>query len=301
LTKPILLYLLTVGGLAFVYVLVQYIRSEMLPGARRLRKNDQKKETAEIEAADSVEDGLDRWVRIILSPAMYKRIELFLSQNGQSYEWTVPKAIRNIVVSVFIGFFFSGLLTLMYFSAPNASIGLIAIAVITLPFYPIMPILIFKSGRKDFVTKIIYETPELLDILEAELVRGSGNVEIALERAQRDLEGVLRNVMKSAYTYLLKSKYDYAGTYDLIEKQINVPLYDQVCKTLKQYHLTGKAQKSLGAIQRSCRTEIKRTIRQQTMQKNLLITVVAMGILVNLLLLIGVPLLSHMMNVQFVR
>jgi len=60
LTKPILLYLLTVGGLAFVYVLVQYIRSEMLPGARRLRKNDQKKETAEIEAADSVEDGLDQ-------------------------------------------------------------------------------------------------------------------------------------------------------------------------------------------------------------------------------------------------
>lgn len=291
-----LYYILICIGLLIAYYTFLYIRSELLPGARRLRKERDGRETG---VDDTIALRIDLWVKTIVKKEIYDWLFIYLSKNGQSHDWTVPKAIRNIVVSLFIGIFFSGFFTLIYFTVPDANIGLLLLAIITLPMYPAMPLLLFKSRRNDFVAKIIYQTPELLDILEAELVRGSGNMETALERAQEDLDGELRMIMRHAYQHLQINRGDYDGACTIIEQTISIPLYDQVTQLLKQYRMTGRAKRNIDTLQKSCRVLINTTIRKQTQQKNLLITIVTIGILINLAILIGVPILYYMLNTQF--
>ncbi|MGN7457455.1 hypothetical protein ACTHPH_21810 [Paenibacillus pasadenensis] len=287
------LYVVLCAVASIAFLVLPMIRAAFLPAARRMRRELREPTRNEFEVA-----GIDGFVQRILPAGWYGRLESYLIRNGQSYDWSPGKAIRNLAVSTLIGLAFSFFMVLSYFTFPERHVSFILIAILMLPVFPLLPILNFRMGRQDFVTRIIYQTPEFLDILETDLVHGTGNVETALTRARRELDGALQGVIEKAYLHLQHVPGDYPGAGEIIRKHIQVPLYDQMTHILSQYQLTGRAKRNIETLQRSCRVEIAGVIKKQTQKKNLLLTIVTMGLLVNLILLIGVPILFYMLDVQ---
>ncbi len=287
----VLLFLIVLVSLILLIAVFDRLRSWMLPAYRRMNRNERIEEHGE---QYQIGQRIDQWVRSIVPPHLYHKAEMYLSRNGQSSEWTVTKLIRSIVVASISGLLVCGLLILIYFSVPGVNPILILLALMMPPLYTMFPFLLFKSERKDFLARIMYQTAEFLDILEDELVRGSGSIEIALNTASAEMEGELRAILRKATKFLLKNPGNLEGTCKIIEEHIADPLYDQITLMMRQYHITGKAKSSLESLKKTCRKELERVHRQQTRDKSLMITVVSLGVIANLALLIGVPMLSRL-------
>lgn len=286
---------LVLSCLLLTYLFLQ-LRVLVLPAYRRMARNEKVKEYGQNY---KIGDRLDAWVKSVVPPLLYRKAELYLSRNGQSREWTVTKLIRSVVVASLSGLLVLFLLTLMYYSIPDANPGVLVMAILALPLYVAFPFLLFNSDRSDYLSKIIFQTPEFLDILHAELVRGSGSIDGAISEAASVMDGELRYVLLQASKFARNNPGNIEGLCTEIENHVNHPLYNRISLMLKQFHLTGRADSNIRALQDSCRNEVEKVHRQRTRLQTMMITIVALGVIANLALLIGVPMISKILNIEF--
>jgi len=289
-----LLYGIVLLVLGLLYFFIDSARGLFLPGIRRMAKNERKK-----DQLPPMGSRLETWVKSSLPAKTYENIELFLARNGQGSEWTVGKFARNLIGATLLGIVVCFLLILIYFTMDNANPLLIIIGLLSLVLYPLFPIFMFRAGRSDFLAKIILQTPEFLDILDAELVRGSGNIETAIFDAAHDMEGELKVLLRKVQRLLQKEPGNLDGMCKMIENHVAHPLYDQITLMFRQYNITGKAKSNIESLQKTCRIEIQGLHRSQTRQKTTLISVVAIGIIGNLAILVLLPIVGRMMDFQY--
>ncbi|KZE78175.1 hypothetical protein AV654_19560 [Paenibacillus elgii] len=296
--KDILYIAIVVMVVLLVWMAIQSLREALLPGFRRFQRRSQGKDD---QSSLSLSERYEHWLKKNLPESAYKWIENLLYQTGQSYNWTVGKAVRSITVSFLIGFlfFFFDLLLFLAANSPNRYL-LLVVGFLVLVTAPWIPIIKFKSERRDFVSRIIYQTPQYIDILESELVYGQGSIESSFEAAKNELDGELKLIMDEAHKHVLVERSVRGALDDIIKTRINHKLYDQIVVALHQYSVTNKAEKMMKSLHMSAKTAVNETIRKQTSQKNLTITVVSIGILINLTLLVGVPLLLNMLGMAVI-
>lgn len=283
--KQIIFSILVVLVLVLFSFVIKYVHHLILPGRWRLKYK-----------RNIIDKNLLPWdekmelvIRRVLPEQFRNWLKNKLYQTGQSYEWTVDKAIRMI----FIGFLVGAAASLFNIFAFLSTLNFVLLlnAVVAIIIGPLLPLLIFQSERSDFIARIIYQTPEFLDILETELVRGTGDIAIALQSAKDVLTGELRLILEESFFLIEEKNGGINNGLELIKTRINHPIYDQIIDALKQYQNTGKAKKILEILHDSIKEEVEEITKKQTSKKNIYLSIAAVGLLINLGILVGVPLL----------
>lgn len=274
------------------YYLLTYLRLAFLPGRKQL---NEKRKRYDIKGGNaSLGDLVAHLTQVIIPKALYTRIETFIYQTGQFNEWTVPKVIRAIIVSFL--FSLTGVVLILILYASVKSWFLLIFAFLIAVIVPFYPLIIFRLERSEYIKRILFQTPEMLDIFESELVHGSGSIEMALKACVTELDGDLKRIMMDAYREIQKSNRGLHHGLKIIKDRVSHKIYDQFILMIEQYMLVGRASKMIDNLQSSLRIEINKIIKEETTKKNIMVLLVAIGIIVNLAILTCVPIFVQIVS-----
>lgn len=258
-----------------------------LPGVKRLDKYHK-----EFNPSLSYKFKFVTKLKEIIPSNTYQRIEDWLYLTGQISTWNVSKLLAFELVSLIAGIITSLFLLTVSGFHPLAFI----LAFVLIIGMPAIPLLSFYLERNKFLTRTLYQAPEFIDVLEKELVQGSGNPMEALLRAEEELVGELKLIVKDINKYLSRNAGDFRQALHLLKRRVNHPIFDQIELVIVTGYDTGRMQKMFSTLHKNCKDAIEEIIKKETTKKNLIIACVTMGLLVNFFLLFGIPFLLDILD-----
>lgn len=159
-----------------------------------------------------------------------------------------------------------------------------------------LPSLYILSSKKQHITRLVFSAGDFIDVLQKEIVYGSGSPQIALEKAKDESSGALRTILIEVNKQLEKDKGNYHQALTYLEKSAPHPLYKDVVLVLNTGYESGRFEKMFRSLQRSCKSTISEYIRKQTAARGLTITGVALILVMNMLILLMYPMLVTLLD-----
>ncbi|MFT9494229.1 MULTISPECIES: hypothetical protein [Bacillota] len=253
-----------------------------LPGMKRFRKNYRK----QIGLPVTYKDKSNKLIKNLVPKNIYDKLNDLLYQTGQiSDDWTVEKLIKNMAFMVFFGI----VLSFVFLSLSDFHPGMILISFVLVLCLPFGPIIIFYSKRNEYLSRMLYAAPDFIDVLEKEMVNGTGNPFKALEMAEKELIGELKIVLQGMNKALEKDKGNLNGAIHLLKRRVNHQLFDQIQLVITTGYDSGRYMKMFTSLHKSSKSAIEEVVRKQTARKNLLLACVGIGLVLNFSLLFLVP------------
>ncbi|MEK5394009.1 hypothetical protein NSQ59_27295 [Margalitia sp. FSL K6-0131] len=287
--KYLVLLLICLTVLIISTIVGKQIYVQGLPGIKRIRKNTAINENR----AFSIKDKWYNFIKKMFPESMYKKFENLLYQTGRHKEsWTVEQVI-NYMLLILISMC---LITVIFIKIAQNNPIMIVISIILTIMSPFMLIILTFMKRKEYIQRILYETPELIDVLEKEMVNGSGNPFHALEKAAEETTGDLKIILVDVNKELEKDKGNLIKGLQLLKTRINHSIYDQISMALSSGYDSGKYQKMFTLLHNNTRTITTEMIKKQTAEKNVLLACFSLGLLINFMMLFSIPILIQMLG-----
>ncbi|CAF1786672.1 hypothetical protein NRS6110_04277 [Bacillus subtilis] len=285
--KTLLLGAVALAFLTLLIVFVLNLNKSLKPASKRL-KGQRKRSQANLgELDEKLLGSLER----IIPKSLRLKINKFIMGSGQEKDWPSEKLVLLSVLFFLIGCLFTILITILSKAIVFLILGIpLAILLGSLPSLYIL------SSKKQHITRLVFSAGDFIDVLQKEIVYGSGSPQIALEKAKDESSGALRTILIEVNKQLEKDKGNYHQALTYLEKSAPHPLYKDVVLVLNTGYESGRFEKMFRSLQRSCKSTISEYIRKQTAARGLTITGVALILVMNMLILLMYPMLVTLLD-----
>ncbi|MEC2400498.1 hypothetical protein ABES35_06310 [Bacillus subtilis] len=254
----------------------------MKPASKRLKGHRKQSHNS----LNSLDEKLISSLHRIIPNSIRIKVNNFIMGSGQSKDWSAEKLFVLSPLLFLIGCMFT-----IIFSVLLNNLAFLMVGVLFAVLLSSFPFLYILSAKKQYLSRLVFAANDFIDVLQKEMVYGSGNPQIALEKARQEATGDLRQILTEVNKQLEKDRGNYYQALIYLEKTVPHPLYKDIVLVLNTGYESGRYKKMFKSLQRNCKNTISETIRKQTASRGLMITSIALMLVVNLMILLLFPMI----------